>query len=145
MTKPSAAQHRLSQQLLTCLRGDWQSMVVVPASPGQSAAMVADALVEVSTLVRGRRAERFSAEGREVNDSSKVIVALMQHVGSGGLAITSIDSVLASQAGIPVALAVDVALLVVHLGLTDAQDARRTVELIGAGKFLGVVTIEAAS
>lgn len=145
MTKPSAAQQRFAQQLLTCLRGDWHSMVVVPASPGQSAALVASTLVEVSTLVRGKKAELFSAEGKEVSDVAKVIVALTQHVGSGGLAITSIDSVLASQAGIPVALAVDAALLVVHLGLTDTEDARRTVDLIGAGKFLGAVTLEAPS
>lgn len=145
MTKPSAAQHQLYQQLLTCLRGDWHSMVVVPASPGQSAALVANALVEVSTLVRGKKAELFSAEGQEVNDVSKVIVQMMQHIGNGGLAIASIDSVIAAQAGIPVTLAVDVALLVVHLGLTDTEDAKRTVEMIGQKKFLGAVTIEAQS
>ena len=145
MTKPSAAQQQLYQQLLTCLRGDWHSMVVVPASPGQSAAMVANALVEVSTLVRGKKAELFSAEGKEVNDVSKVIVEMMQHIGNGGLAISSIDSVIASQSGIPVTLAVDVALLVVNLGLTDTEDAKRTVEMIGAKKFLGAVTIEAES
>lgn len=143
MTKPSGAQQQLYQQLLTCLRGEWHSMVVVPASPGSSAALVANALAEVSTLVRGKKAMLFSTEGLEVNDVSRIIVDMMQHIGSGGLAIVSIDSVIAAQSGIPVTLAVDVALLVVELGVTATADAKRTVELVGAKKFLGAVTIEA--
>ncbi|HEY1087904.1 MAG TPA: hypothetical protein VGE37_09425 [Archangium sp.] len=145
MSKSTAtgAQQQLYQQLLTCLKGDWHSMVVVPAGPGQSAAMVANALVEVSTLVRGKKAQLFSTEGLGVGEVSKVIVEMMQHIGSGGLAIASVDSVIAAQSGIPVTLATDVALLVVHLGLTDTEDARRTVELVGNKKFLGAVTIEA--
>lgn len=134
---------QLYQQLLTCLRGEWHSMVVVPASPGSSASMVANALVEVSTLVRGKKARLFSTEGLGVNDVSKVIVEMMQHIGSGGLAIASIDSVINAQSGIPVTLAVDVALLVVQLGVTDVAEAKRTVEVIGDKKFLGAVTIEA--
>lgn len=141
-TKAAPAQQQLYQQLLTCLRGEWHSMVVVPASPGSSGAMIANALVEVSTLVRGKKAKLFTTEGLEVNDVSRVIVDMMQHIGGGGLAIVSIDSVLAAQSGIPVTLAVDVALLVVHLGVTETADAKRTVELIGAKKFLGAVTVE---
>ena len=143
MTK-APGQQQLYQQLLTCLRGEWHSMVVVPASPGSSAAMVANALVEVSTLVRGKKAKLFSTEGLEVNDVSRVIVDMMQHLGTGGLAIVSIDSVLEAQAGIPLTLAVDVALLVVQLGVTQIADAKRTVELVGAKKFLGAVTVESA-
>lgn len=143
-TKAAPAQQQLYQQLLTCLRGEWHSMVVVPASPGSSGAMIANALVEVSTLVRGKKAKLFTTEGLEVNDVSRVIVDMMQHIGGGGLAIVSIDSVIAAQSGIPVTLAVDVALLVVQLGVTETDDARRTVELIGAKKFLGAVTVESA-
>ncbi len=136
-------QQQLYQQLLTCLRGDWHSMVVVPASPGAPSGTVANALAEVSTLVRGKRAMLFSTEGLEINDVSRVIVDMMQHIASGGLAIVSIDSVIAAQSGIPVTLAADVALLVVQLGVTETADAKRTVELVGAKKFMGAVTIEA--
>ena len=142
MSTQPGPQQQLYQQLLTCLKGEWHSMVVVPASPASSAAMVANALVEVSTLVRGKKARLFSTEGVGVNDVSKVIVEMMQHIASGGLAITSIDSVITAQSGIPVALAVDVALLVVHLGSTSTADARRTVEVVGEKKFLGAVTVE---
>ena len=143
MTK-APSQQQLHQQLVTCMRGEWHSMVVVPASPGSSGAMIANALVEVSTLVRGKKAKLFSTEGLEVNDVSRVIVDMMQHLGTGGLAIVSIDSVLEAQAGIPLTLAVDVALLVVQLGVTQIADAKRTVELVGAKKFLGAVTVESA-
>lgn len=143
MSRSSATpQQQLSQQLLTCMRGEWQSMVVVPASPEGSGALVAHALAEVSSLVRGKKAKLFSTEGLEVNAVSRIIVDMMQHIGTGGLAIVSIDSVLAEQTGIPVTLAVDVALLVVQLGVTETVDAKRTVELIGAKKFLGAVTHE---
>ena len=144
MIKSTPAQQQLYQQLLTCMRGEWHSMVVVPASPQGSAESVAHALVEVSTLVRGKKAKLFSTEGLEVNDVSRVIVDMMQHIAAGGLAIVSIDSVIAAQSGVPVTLAVDVALLVVQLGVTHMEDAKRTVELIGTKKFLGAVTLEAA-
>ena len=142
MIKHTAVQQQIYQQLLTCMRGEWHSMVVVPASPLGSGEAVAHALVEVSTLVRGKKAKLFTTEGLEVNDVSRIIVDMMQHIASGGLAIVSIDSVIAAQSGIPVTLAVDVALLVVQLGATHVEDAKRTVELVGAKKFLGAVTLE---
>lgn len=142
MTKSKGAQQQLYQQLLTCLRGEWHSMVVVPASMASSASMVANALVDVSTLVRGKKAKLFTTEGLEVNDVSRVIVDMMQFIGGGGLAIVCIDSVIGAQSGIPVTLAVDTALLVVELGVTDTDDAKRTIELVGAKKFLGAVTVE---
>lgn len=142
MTKAAATQQQqLQQQLLSCMRGEWHSLVVVPGSPGTSASAVAQGLAEVSTLVRGKKAKLFSAEGLEVNDVSRIIVDMMQHIATGGLAIVSIDSVIAAQSGIPATLAVDVALLVVHLGVTPIDDAKRTVELVGPQKFLGAVTL----
>lgn len=143
MSRQPPAHQQLYQQLLTCLRGDWHSMVVVPASPDSSSSLVANALVEVSTLVRGKKAKLFSTEGVGVSDVSRIIVEMMQHIGGGGLAIVAIDSVIDAQSGIPVALAVDAALLVVQLGVTQTDEAKRTVELVGPKKFLGAVTIEA--
>jgi hypothetical protein len=143
MSKQTTHQQQLYQQLLTCLRGDWHSMVVVPASPGSSSSFIANALVEVSTLVRGKKARLFTTEGLGVHDVSKVIVEMMQHIGTGGLAIVTIDPLVMAQSGVPVAMAVDVALLVVQLGVTAIDDAKQTVALIGEKKFLGAVTVEA--
>lgn len=133
---------QLYQQLLTCLRGDWHSLVVVPASPGMSAASIGAALADAGNLVRGQQAKLFSTEGLEMPGVSKVIVDMTTHLGTGGLSIVVVDPVVHTQTGVPVALAADAALLVVHLGATKLDDARRTVELIGAPKFIGAVTVE---
>lgn len=143
MKKRGLTQQQLNQQLLACMKGEWHSVVVVPASSTKSAAMVAQALAEVSSLVRGKKARLFAAEGLDTGDVSRTIVDMMQHIATGGLAVVSIDSVIAAQGGIPVTLAADVALLVVEMGVTSIEDAKRTVGLIGAQKFLGAVTIQA--
>jgi hypothetical protein len=129
------------QQLLTCMRGTWHSLVVVPAEPGLSARPVAEALVEVSGLVRGNSAKLFPAEGLEISGASKIIVETMSHVENAGLAVASIDSVVEKQSGVPIVMAADAALLCVHLGLTTTENARKTIELIGRDKFIGVITI----
>jgi hypothetical protein len=66
---------------------------------------------------------------------------MTSHVAAGGISIVILDSVLSNPAGIPVALAADAALLCVALGQTDFESAERTVELIGAERFVGSVTI----
>jgi hypothetical protein len=145
MSTHAPGSQALYQQLLTCLRGDWHSLAVVPAAPQLSAAIVANALVDVSNLVRGQQARLFSTEGLEMAGVAKVIVEVTHHVDAGGLAVVTVDSVVGKQTGIPLALATDAALLVVHLGVTRIDDAKRTVELIGEKKFIGAVTIESAS
>lgn len=138
----ASASQQLYQQLLTCMRGNWHSLVVVPAQPGLSVRLVADALVDVSSLVRGASAKLFSAEGLELAGASKVIVDMTTHVEGGGLAIVSMESVVRKQSGIPIAMAADAALLVVHLGLTSMESAKQTMELIGKDKFIGAITLE---
>ena len=137
-------QQLYQQQLLTCLRGNWNSLAVVPAAPQVSVGPIASALVEVSHLVRGRQARLLSAEGLEMAGVSKVIVEMIHQVDEGGLAVVTVDSVISTQSGVPVALAADAALLVVHLGLTRVEDAKRTVEMIGEAKFIGAVTLESS-
>lgn len=142
MTTANKLNPKLYQQLLTCLRGTWHSLTVVPASPTQSAAVVASALVEVSNLVRGQQARLFAMEAKEVRAVSMALVDITQHVDAGGLAIVSVDSVIAQQSGVPVTIATDASLLVVQLGVTKMEDAKRTIELIGEKKFIGAVVIE---
>jgi hypothetical protein len=130
------------QQLVGVMRGAWQSLVVVPASPSMSASAIADAMVEVAKLARGAPARLFLTEGLEKAGVSKLIVEMSQHIDSGGLAVVCIESVISQQAGVPIALASDAALLVVNLGVTKMEDAENTVGIIGKQKFLGSITIE---
>ncbi len=138
----SENQQRLYQQLLTCMRGSWHSLVVIPAEPGISVYDIADALVEVSSLVRGTTAALFNAEGQGINAASKIIVDMVSHVDADGLAVVAIDSVVDKQAGVPIVMAADAALLCVHLGRTQTFNAQKTIEIVGAEKFIGALTIE---
>lgn len=144
--KTQDAQPKLTQQvyqqLVGVMRGSWQSLVVVPASPSMSASAVADAMVEVARLARGAPAKLFLTEGLEKAGVSKLIVEMSQHIDSGGVAVVCVESVVSQQAGVPIALASDGALLVVHLGVTKTEDAEHTVGIIGKQKFLGAITIE---
>lgn len=133
---------KLHHQLMPCLRGDWTSLAVVPASGPISAWVVANALVEVSNLMRSQPAKLFSTEGLELTGVSKVIIDVHSHVEKGGLAIVTLDALVARQTGVPLVMSVDAALLVVHLGVTRMEDARQTVEIVGPGKFIGAVTLE---
>lgn len=133
-----------SQQLLTAAKGEWSSLVVVPATPGLSGRIVADALTEVCGLVRGKKAKLIQAEGMEVDGMSRVIVDMTQQVADGGLAVVSVDAVAGTQSGVPVLLAADAALLVIHLGVTRIEDAKKSAEIIGESKLVGAVTLEPA-
>jgi hypothetical protein len=139
---PSEAQLLEQQQLLPCLKGTWNSLAVIPATPDVSASAIAAVLVEVSQLVRGREARLFSTEGLELSGVARVIVDMTHQVDGGGLAVVVVESVLVKQAGVPVALAADAALLVVTLGVTRVEEAQRTLELLGASRFIGAVTVE---
>lgn len=138
----SPTEQELHRQLLTCLRGEWNTLAVVPASASFSASFVAKALVEVSTLVHGTPARYFSTEDLDLASVPKVIVDMANHVEKGGKAVVCVDSVMGAQSGVPIAISADAALLVVHLGVTTTDDARNTLEVIGAAKFIGAVTLE---
>lgn len=131
----------LSEQLLGCLRGDWHSLVVVPADVKSSAMAVAEALAEASNAVRARPARVFSAEKLSLGATSSLIVEVTDHVERGGIAIVAIDPLVGRPTGMPLIMAADAALLCVHLGVTTAKEAKRTVELAGQGRFIGAVTV----
>jgi hypothetical protein len=146
MSKAKRGEPKLTQQvyqqLSGVMRGTWQSLAVVPASPSLSATPIAEALIEVARLARGTSARLFLTEGLEKVGVSKLIVEMSQHVDSGGVAVVSVESVVASQLGVPIAMAADAALLVVHLGVTTTEDAESSVSIVGKSKFLGAITIE---
>jgi hypothetical protein len=133
----------LVPQVLTCLRGEWRSIAVVPAQPGLSARPVAEALADAASVVRGVPARLFSAEGLELPGASRLLVDVSTCVAQGGLAVVAMESVLRRPSGLPLARGVDRVLLVVHLGLSSFDAAKDTIARIGRERFLGAVTLEA--
>jgi hypothetical protein len=132
----------LQQLWFACLRREWSSLVVIPAHPGGSSLFVARSLAEVGGLQRNSPVKLITAEGTDMAATSRLIIDMTAHVASGGLVIVAIDSVLENQAGIPVALAADAALLCVSYGESDFASARRTLELVGQDRFVGTVTFQ---
>ena len=62
--------------------------------------------------------------------------------GAGGeRVLVVIDSVLSHPSGVPVALAADAALLCVEMGKTSIAAARETLQIVGAQRFLGCITL----
>lgn len=144
MNTAAATTTELNHQLLRCLHHPWRSLAVIPASSHLSATTVANALVDVSNMMRGHRTKLFSTVDLEMAGVSKVIVDVAVHVQAGGYAVVCVDALVRTETGIPATLATDAAVLVVHLGVTRIEDAKRTMELVGEDKFIGAVTIESA-
>lgn len=135
---PSSEVQRL---WFAALRKDWASLAVMPAHPEGSVEGVAQALAQVARLHKDEQVKVISARGADLAATSRLIIDMTTHVAQGGLCLVVLDSVLTNPAGIPLALAADAALLCVELGEADSESARRTVELVGATRFVGAVTV----
>ncbi len=130
----------LQQLWFAALRREWSTLAVIPAHAGASALPIARALAEVGGLHRGSPVKLITAEGMDLSATARLIVEITSHAASGGVVIVALDPVITNQAGIPVALSTDAALLCVALGNSDLASARRTIELIGKDRFIGCVT-----
>jgi hypothetical protein len=86
----------------------------------------------------------IDAESATVASSSRLVLAMSNHVATGGLVVAVLDSVVQNQAGIPLALTADAVLLVVDLGEAESAAARRTLELIGRERIIGAVATRGA-
>jgi hypothetical protein len=128
----------------------WASLVVLPAGPGESAIAVAHALYDVGALVSGGPMRLLDARSMSITSSASFIVNMTSLVSAsserrstGGMqrAVVVLSSILDEPAGIPIALAADAVVLTVSLGVTNLDDARRTVELVGAERILGCILV----
>jgi hypothetical protein len=142
-TDKEAPSSEVQRLWFAALRRDWSSLAVLPAHPEGSADGVAQALAKVARLHKDEGVKLISARGADLSATSRLIIDMTTHVATGGLCILVLDSVLTNPAGIPLALAADAALLCVELGEADTDSARRTVDLIGASRFVGAVTTPA--
>ena len=135
-----AVSNELQRLWFATLKRDWSSLAVLPAHAGGTAAQVAKSLAQIAAIHKDSPIKLISAEGADLQGASRLIIDMTTHVASGGLAIVLLDSVIANPADIPVAMAADAALLCVHLGDSDFESAQRTLELVGASRFVGAVT-----
>ena len=82
-------------------------------------------------------AERVTPE-----KAREVIRFLGERNSAGERTIVVVSSPMLDVSAIPIARAVDAAVLVVPLGRTVLRDARRAMQLIGRDRFIGSIAIQ---
>jgi len=126
----------------------WASLVVLPAGPGESAKDVANALYDVGALASGGPMRLLDARDITLTNSASTIVNMTSLVSAPGerrtgtqRVVVLLSSVIDVMAGVPIAMAADAVVLTVTLGKTRLDDARRTLELVGAHRVLGTILV----
>ncbi len=134
----------LASQLLwlATQQREWRSLAVVGASECVGTLEVANMFAKLAWWYRGQPSS--------VADFRDLTLRLVEHqlrdvtrqLESDPVTIViALRSIFENPTVAPVASAVDAAILCVHMGLTKISSARRTVETIGRGKFLGTIVI----
>jgi hypothetical protein len=124
------------------LRHQWSSLAIVPLTDGETSLQLACVLAEVGGIHRHRTIMTIDATKTELKRISLVLEEIASEVKHGERVLVALPSLLSNVAGVPIAQAVDAVLLCVELGKADFAGARRTIELVGAGKVIGSVTFK---
>jgi hypothetical protein len=121
-------------------RHEWQSLAIIPAHASAPALSVAQRLVEIAK-VENAPVDLLDARRLTLGDTRPFLEQVRQLDRQGRSAIVPVDSPVERPSAIPIARGVSAALLVVPLGETRLDLARRVVEAIGRGRFIGSVAI----
>ena len=121
----------------------WTSIVLVPSRPGVSTLGVARALAAAGRLYDERTVCCLEAEQVPPTAVRKVIADLRDRSATGERTVVAVSSPLDDHGAVPIARAADAAILVVPLGEAGLSDARKTIAAIGAGSFIGAITVSA--
>ena len=138
----------LQQLWFSLQRREWSTLVAIPADRNQSVMDFVRPLYEVGRLAMGDKLRLVDARDVKLTRTAALILEM---TGGGpargpgavdaGRALVLIESVLSHPSGVPVALAADAALLCVEMGKTSIAAARETVQIVGAQRFLGCITL----
>ncbi|HXX32531.1 MAG TPA: hypothetical protein VEJ89_17650 [Myxococcaceae bacterium] len=126
----------------------WSSLAVVPAGHGESALAAGNALYDVGVLASGGPMKLLDGRSVTLATSASFIVNMTSLLTASGdrrpqaqRLVVVLASVLEQPASIPIALAADAVVVTVTLGTTSLDDARQTLELVGAEHVLGCITL----
>ncbi len=120
----------------------WRSLAVVGASEGVQTLEVANMFAKLAWWYRGQPSS--------VADFRDLTLRLVDHqlrdvshqLESDPITIViALRSIFENPTVVPVATAVDAAILCVHMGVTKMRSARQTVDTIGRDRFLGTIVI----
>jgi hypothetical protein len=134
----------LQQLWFSIQRHEWSSLVAVPADRDMPVMDFVKPLYDVGRLAMGENLRLVDARDVKLTRTAPLIVEITGGAtrGKGGeRVLVVIDSVLSHPSGVPVALATDAALLCVEMGKTSIAAARETLQIVGAQRFLGCITL----
>ena len=122
---------------------------MVPVGSGGPTFELGKALSELGAVFSGRPIPVLSALDLTPDSLAQFIDTMVRQAKKGGggtsngdqRVVVVLDSVVKDPLGVAVALAADAVLLVVELGKSEIESARRTIDLIGGERFIGSVTI----
>lgn len=137
----AAPSHPWGQTWFSLLQAQWNSLVLVPADPGDSTVFAAKALADVGRLYQFEPIQVINAGDVASGDLQGVLGTIQQFNGSAARLLIAVSSPLTHDAAIPAARAADAAVLVVGMGTSSMVNARRTIDCIGASHFIGAVAL----
>jgi hypothetical protein len=121
-------------------RRAWSYLTIVPAQPGGPALEAATAILEAGApYAYSQKIHLQDATGITPGDATRLVVQLRERIAQGERVVVVLDSLLTHPASLPLALASDGVLLCVGLGDTEFSAARKTMEYVGAERFVGSV------
>lgn len=118
---------------------NWRSLVFVPSHRTASAVSSARALGAVGNAYEEHSVRVIEAERATPELVREVIRVLAERNSAGERTIVVVSSPVLDVSAIPIARAVDAAVLVVPLGTAVLRDARRVLQLIGRDRFIGSI------
>jgi len=125
------------------VRGSWQTLAVVPAEAGASAAAVGRVFSGLADAAGAGRFELVAAEGASAGDGTRLATAFGAPTSPGVRRVATVDPLVVSLSGIPLAMAADAVLLVVRLDAPEPASVQSTLGILGAERVLGYVAVGA--
>lgn len=123
-------------------KSSWHSLAIVPADITTDARPIAEALVTTASLMLGKAPELLDGTGLQPAKAAMFILdmSLASQPREHG-AVVVLDSVVANEACIPVAIAADAVVLVATLKEATFAGFTRTLELLGRDRIVGCITL----
>jgi len=123
-------------------KSSWHSLAIVPADLSTDARPIAEALATTASLMLGKAPELLDGTGLQPNRAAMFILdmSLASQPREHG-AIVVLDSVVANESCIPVAISADAVVLVATLKEATFTGFHRTLELLGRDRIIGCITM----
>jgi hypothetical protein len=119
----------------------WSSLAIIPSDGSIEVSDVAESLVSTGRLLGERPVNLLKATGVQLADVHNLIDSLGVMTGRGDWVIVPVDAIDENPGAIPIVRATSAALLVVRLGESLLTSARRAIDVVGRGRFLGSVVL----